>query len=61
MKLLQSALARLSTPANRTPVSQPQPQRLEASSLKQVSGGLPRIGGLLVPEDSLLLPRIGGL
>jgi hypothetical protein len=59
MKLLQSALARLSTPANRTPVSQP--QRLEASSLKQVSGGLPRIGGLSVPEDTLLLPRIGGL
>lgn len=58
MKLLQSAVARLSTPAKRTPVSQP--QRLDAVSLKQVSGGLPRVGGFSVPEDSLLLPRVGG-
>jgi hypothetical protein len=59
MKLLQSTLVRLATPANRAPVSQP--QRLDASCLKQVSGGLPRVGGFSVPEDSLLLPRVGGL
>ena len=59
MKLQQSAPTRPSTPARRTPVSQP--QRLDAASLKQVSGGLPRVGGFSAPEDALLLPRVGGL
>jgi hypothetical protein len=56
MKLLQSALARLSTPAHRAPVSQP--QRLDTANLQQVSGGLPRVSAPAGQVDALLLPRV---
>ncbi|MDP1900115.1 MAG: hypothetical protein Q8K96_06645 [Rubrivivax sp.] len=55
MKLLQSVFARKTTQSGRAPASLP--QQLDAASLKQVSGGLPRVSSP-VEASSVQLPRV---